>query len=247
MIDNERLRATQRSARLLGRLPGRIPGITSGLVALTLVAWWVAPLDPSTAGTQTSALFWQGALDANKSLLALQSITAHLLHTDHAHLLWNLLGLSILGCVIERYSRPLLIASVVSGMFAVATWFHLFSNGSYYVGWSGVLNSLLVCCLWALYLPTPELPTPELPTPDLPKPARQALVPEQIHSPNARRLNNALIAGIALAAFAKLVWELTHNEALLTHTAWPSAPGAHLAGMIAGMLLCVLAACRHRV
>jgi len=43
---------------------------------------------------------------------------------------------------------------------------------------------------------------------------------------------------LALVLLIKPIAELHSGQALLTHTAWPSVPSAHLAGLVAG--LCVL-------
>lgn len=204
MITTERLGATQR------------PGLTGGLILFTLLAWWVAPF-VTLPLDGTSTLFWQGALDEAGPILGPQALTAHLLHTDKAHLLWNLLGLAVLGYLVERRSRVLLLVAVGGGMGAVTLWFHLLSDTTYYVGWSGVLNCLFVCSLWTLYLPVSQ---------------------SDLYSLQTRRMNNALVAVIAIGGLAKALWELAQGEALLTHTLWPSAPGAHLAGMLAGSLIC---------
>jgi membrane associated rhomboid family serine protease len=60
------------------------------------------------------------------------------------------------------------------------------------------------------------------------------------------------IAPIWLYAFAavvglKLVWENHTGVALLTHTRWPSAVGAHVAGYGAGVLMVAVLAWRDRL
>lgn len=52
-----------------------------------------------------------------------------------------------------------------------------------------------------------------------------------------RRTGEYLFPLVLLAAAAKLVLELAAAEALITHTAWPAVPEAHLAGTLAGVLL----------
>jgi len=47
-----------------------------------------------------------------------------------------------------------------------------------------------------------------------------------------------LVAG---GSIAKLFWELSHGQALLTHISWPPFPAAHAAGMIGGFALLMIA------
>lgn len=76
-------------------------------------------------------------------------LTGHLAHADLGHLLWNLLGLAVLGWLIERRSRCFLGAALFTGISAVSMLLlSPFSNLDYYCGLSGVLNSLLVVALW---------------------------------------------------------------------------------------------------
>lgn len=56
----------------------------------------------------------------------------------------------------------------------------------------------------------------------------------------------ALIA-VAVLVAAKVAWEGVTGTALLTHTRWPSAVGAHVAGYCAGALLVLLLAWRDGV
>jgi hypothetical protein len=70
-------------------------------------------------------------------------------HADTGHLLWNALGLAILGGLIEWRSRSMLLAALAAGIVAVGTL--LLTPASpleYYCGLSGVLNSLLAVALW---------------------------------------------------------------------------------------------------
>ena len=75
--------------------------------------------------------------------------TGHLAHADLSHLLWNALGLAVLGWLIERRSRHFLCAALAAGIVAVSLLLvSSFSDLDYYCGLSGVLNSLLVVTLW---------------------------------------------------------------------------------------------------
>lgn len=53
-----------------------------------------------------------------------------------------------------------------------------------------------------------------------------------------RTTGHPVVIAVAAASAIKLIVELWSNQALLTHTAWPSVPMAHLAGLCGG--LCAL-------
>ncbi len=75
--------------------------------------------------------------------------SAHWVHGDKQHLIWNLLALGILGWMLETSLGPIkLYATLLAGVFLVSVcvwWFipHL----DYYCGLSGVLNTLLFVIL----------------------------------------------------------------------------------------------------
>ncbi len=50
-------------------------------------------------------------------------------------------------------------------------------------------------------------------------------------------VGSSWLIGVAVAVAAKIGWELHTGVALFTHTRWPSAVGAHLAGYSAGLAL----------
>jgi rhomboid family GlyGly-CTERM serine protease len=77
-------------------------------------------------------------------------VTGHLMHADLQHLLWNCLGLAVLGTLIEQRSRIMLWAALGVGIASVsALLLSPFSQLEYYCGLSGVLNTLLLVALWA--------------------------------------------------------------------------------------------------
>jgi len=86
-------------------------------------------------------------------------LSAHLLHSDLEHLLWNLAGLAILGSVVERhFGGKLLLGGLLLGsllvdlvLWTAMPWL------SYYCGLSGVLNTLLVTALAALWRQSPQI------------------------------------------------------------------------------------------
>jgi rhomboid family GlyGly-CTERM serine protease len=76
-------------------------------------------------------------------------VTGHFMHADLQHLLWNCLGLAVLGSLIEYRSRTVLWAALSAGIVSVsALLLTPFSQLEYYCGLSGVLNSLLLVALW---------------------------------------------------------------------------------------------------
>ena len=76
-------------------------------------------------------------------------VTGHFVHADPQHLLWNCLGLAVLGTLLEQHSRIMLWAALGAGIASVsALLLTPFSQLEYYCGLSGVLNTLLLVVLW---------------------------------------------------------------------------------------------------
>ncbi len=79
-------------------------------------------------------------------------LTGHFIHCDLNHLFWNMLGLLILGSIIEQHSRKLLIVSITLGITAVnLLLLSPLSTLELYCGFSGVLNTLLVFALYIVW------------------------------------------------------------------------------------------------
>jgi len=77
-------------------------------------------------------------------------ISAHFIHSDFEHLVWNVGAFLILGSIIEQFSRQDLILSIFIGMLSVNLYLLLFYDLNAYVGFSGVLNSVLIVSLFTL-------------------------------------------------------------------------------------------------
>jgi rhomboid family GlyGly-CTERM serine protease len=76
-------------------------------------------------------------------------VSGHFVHADLQHLLWNCLGLAVLGTLLEYRSRAVLIAALSSGIIVVsALLLTPLTQLDYYCGLSGVLNTLLLVALW---------------------------------------------------------------------------------------------------
>jgi rhomboid family GlyGly-CTERM serine protease len=189
---------------LTGRVAARWPPITLSLTAIALLIYVAAP--------ETSARFDLLVLDRDEPRWW-PWLTAHFLHTDPAHVGWNLFAFVCLGWLGEPDRRLRYALSIVAGIVAVDFWF-VWSNDSlrYYCGLSGALNTVLLATLYGL---------------------RDRIAPRW------------LVAFAVLVAL-KIGWEWHSGVALITHTQWPPAVGAHVAGYVAGVLLVAAYAWRDR-
>lgn len=79
-------------------------------------------------------------------------VTGHWMHADLGHLFWNVIGLLVLGVILERRSAQLLAWSVAAGVVAVdLLLISPFSTLQRYCGLSGVLNTLLGVALYIIW------------------------------------------------------------------------------------------------
>ncbi len=141
-------------------------------------------------------------------------LTAHFLHTDGAHLGWNLVAFLCMGSLGEPGHRVRYTLSILLGIAAVDSWFAWSAHGlRYYCGLSGVLNTVLLATLYG---------------------QRDTIAPRWL-------------IVFALLVALKIAWEWHSGIALLTHTQWPPAAGAHIAGYAAGVVFVALCAWRDRV
>ena len=117
----------------------RIPVFTIVLVTRLIVLHWL--VDDKT-------LFYFSAADINRGE-AWRLLSGHLMHADGQHLLWNCLGLAVLGTIIEKHSRMTLWTALGAGIVSVNVLLLTpFAQLDYYCGLSGVLNTLLLVALW---------------------------------------------------------------------------------------------------
>jgi rhomboid family GlyGly-CTERM serine protease len=80
---------------------------------------------------------------------AWRAVSGHFVHVDGNHLAWNVLGLGVLGWLVERRSWRLLAGALLAGVIAVnLLLLSPLAGLDYYCGLSGVLNALLVAALW---------------------------------------------------------------------------------------------------
>jgi rhomboid family GlyGly-CTERM serine protease len=96
------------------------------------------------------ALYFDRAVLASGQAWSL--ISGHWIHADIQHLFWNIVGLMVLGSIIEKRSPYLLCCSVAAGIIFVDTLLlSPFSELQRYCGLSGLLNTLLgvvIYCYW---------------------------------------------------------------------------------------------------
>jgi rhomboid family GlyGly-CTERM serine protease len=117
----------------------RIPVLTIGLLTTLFTLHWLV--------TDKTALYFSaaGIFDGE----AWRIISGHFMHADLQHLLWNCLGLAVLGTLLEFRSRTVLLASLGTGIVVVsALLLTPYAKLDYYCGLSGVLNTLLLVALW---------------------------------------------------------------------------------------------------
>ncbi len=117
----------------------KIPFLTLGLGSVLVVLYWLMHGNES--------LFFSTSDIRNGEYWRL--ITGHMMHADTHHLVWNCLGLLVLGTLIERSSRLDWWLALLVGMASVSVLLlSPFSHLHYYIGLSGVLNTLLLVALW---------------------------------------------------------------------------------------------------
>jgi rhomboid family GlyGly-CTERM serine protease len=117
----------------------QIPVLTIGLLTVLICLHWL--VEDKTQLYFSAANIFQGE--------TWRLVSGHFMHADSRHLLWNCLGLAVLGTLLEYRSRCVLLASLAVGITIVSVllltpWSHL----NYYCGLSGVLNTLLLVALW---------------------------------------------------------------------------------------------------
>ncbi|NNJ90790.1 MAG: rhombosortase [Gammaproteobacteria bacterium] len=79
-------------------------------------------------------------------------ITAHWVHSDSEHALWDIAALGILSVVLSQYSRKLLIVSLIIGMVGVDLWLWFINQTLiYYCGLSAILNTVFAVTLYMLW------------------------------------------------------------------------------------------------
>ena len=117
----------------------KTPILTLGLLTILIGLYWLT-VDKTQLYFSAEAIYhgeyWR-------------LVSGHFMHADLQHLLWNCLGLAVLGTLIEYRSRNMLIAALGAGIvFVSALLLTPYAQLEYYCGLSGVLNTLLLVALW---------------------------------------------------------------------------------------------------
>jgi rhomboid family GlyGly-CTERM serine protease len=184
---------------------GRLPWLTLLLSGLVVALYLL--LGPAPPG-----LVFDHARVAQGEVWRL--LSAHLVHSDAAHLAWNLAAFVILGVLLEWRAGCrgwAFLGLLVAAALAVDAWlWWLQPDLRIYCGLSGVLNALYAALAALLWLET-----------------RHPLFPLAL-----------------LGDLAKIAVEAANGGALLPTTTWSAVPGAHLAGIVAGLIFVSLVAAR---
>jgi membrane associated rhomboid family serine protease len=123
-------------------MSAHVPWITLALIVVAIAIGFVTP--------EPSAGFDLLVLD-HAQPRAWPWLSAHFLHTDAAHLGWNVFALGCLGVLGERENPVRFVAAIVAGIAAVDVWFAWIDTDlRFYCGLSGVLNTVLLIVLYAL-------------------------------------------------------------------------------------------------
>jgi rhomboid family GlyGly-CTERM serine protease len=145
-------------------------------------------------------------------------LTAHLVHSDWEHLLWNLSALLIVSTLIEQYQRGSLIIALLGGIIVTDVYlWHNTLGVVNYAGLSAVLNTVLVVALYQLWQHSKQL------------------------------LQRVILVATFVGSLLKIIWEMQTSSSLLTSIEWQSLPEAHLAGFIMGSLLVLIQYLLHQL
>jgi len=117
----------------------QIPRLTIGLIIILAGLYFLVP--------DNTLLYFSADDIATGELWRI--VSGHFIHADLKHLLWNCLGLAVLGTLIEQHSRTQWWAALVVGIVSVsALLLSPISQLDNYCGLSGVLNTLLLVLIW---------------------------------------------------------------------------------------------------
>jgi len=163
-----------------------------------------------TLGAVPENLYFNKEVISNGEIWRL--ISAHVIHSDLQHLLWNISALIILSLLIERESRFLLIASLLTGIVSINYYLWINAIGVInYAGFSGVLNTLLVIALF-----------------------------QQWQKQSSSLVMHYLPVIIYTVNLLKIMFELFYQQSIFTDISWQAVPQVHLTGFIAGTILVLL-------
>lgn len=120
-------------------LSRRIPVLTCGLILILSGLYFLIP-------DQSLLYFSAGEISGGQTW---RIVSGHFTHADLKHLWWNIVGLAVLGTMLERHSRIYWVVALVVGVLSVsALLLSPLSQLENYCGLSGVLNTLLLVLIW---------------------------------------------------------------------------------------------------
>ena len=183
------------------KIAKELPVISIALAVTVIVLYFAAD--------DESPLFTHLALDKTNATQIWRYVTGHFLHVGSNHLVWNLAATAILCSMLERNYRVLLSVAWFFGLVGVNLWFLGQGTFDFYVGLSGVLNSVFVAVIYS-----------------------------QTRWRGNFLRNNFLILIIFCGYVAKNIYESITGAAIVSDTVLKATPGAHLAGMLGGFLAC---------
>ncbi len=127
------------------------PSRTLLLLALALALWW--GLGPAPQ----SLVYDRAAIAAGEWW---RLLSAHWVHSDASHALWDMAALALLGMMFEPVLKQHLFPVLLFASVAVDAWLLWGGGPEYYCGLSGILNSLLAAGLLALWRQRPHILIP---------------------------------------------------------------------------------------
>ncbi len=181
----------------------RFPAITASLSALALALWLIPGANEVLQLERTAIAageFWR-------------LVTGHLTHWTADHLGWDLAAFVLLGTLVERRSRRLLVAALATSALAISVGVMIFRPDlATYRGLSGIDSALFAAAV-----------------------ATQVLDGISVRSPSQVLI--AIAAGIAFVA--KLSFEITAAAPLFVaaSAAFVPVPLAHLIGGVVGLIV----------
>ncbi len=186
--------------------PAAMPTWTVAIVGAVVL---VAICSPLAAALEYQRGAWEaGAL--------WRGVTSHLTHWSWSHMLWNLIGFTLLGACCERTDRRLFVRAVTSAAVAIPFALAAFAPAlTHYRGLSGIVVALFACTATTLVL--------------------------EAHR-RGDRLTALVTAALSLAFVARMVAAWSGGETLLSSSLGDGVatdPVSHIVGLACGTVVAV--------
>jgi len=118
----------------------KIPFITLSISAIICALF-------ATYGSAPVFLTWFTSEGVTQPL---KLLSAHFVHSDLEHLIWNVSAFILLGSIVEQHSKRCLLLALSFGIVCVNIFLLTLFKLNAYVGLSGVLNTILIVALFHL-------------------------------------------------------------------------------------------------